>query len=187
MKGMRGVVEEREALRRQLRADPDTVRRRRITRIIAAVQLPVAIILMKMSLQFHFSLGTGASITKTSVPDASPATFSGVFLAATGLSLLGVSFVLFVRSPFRMPIGERLFRVIWLGPIGRTFVRLSARKVRRTQSAGSGSMASVAARALAVTPAPRTSRIRSPNGTADPFKRLEARIAALEEWKASKE
>ena len=35
------------------------------------------------------------------------------------------------EAEFRAPAGERLFRVIWLGPIGRVFVRVSGRRVWR--------------------------------------------------------
>jgi hypothetical protein len=37
--------------------------------------------------------------------------------------MAGVGFILLVRSPFRAPIGERLFRRVWLGPFGRWFIR----------------------------------------------------------------
>src|SRR6185503_13809655 len=54
-----------------------------------------------------------------------------VTMAATGLSLLGVSLLLFARSPFRMPVGERLFRLVWLGPVGEAFLKVSGRSVER--------------------------------------------------------
>jgi hypothetical protein len=31
--------------------------------------------------------------------------------------------VLLIRSPFRMQLNERLFRRIWMGPVGRWFLR----------------------------------------------------------------
>ena len=97
---------------------------------------------------------------------------------------IGVSLLLFARSPFRMPIGERLFRLIWLGPIGRAFLRLSARGVMKRVTGPTVPSATPAAPA----------RVSSSNGSGKPKRAvtpapvdrvasLEARIAALERWR----
>ncbi len=173
-KGLRAVVDERETLRQQMRSDPDTRRRRRITMLIAAAQVPLAILLIRMStLRFSVSTGTRAQMTTAPVPpEAIPVSVRGLVLAASGLSLLGVSFLLFVRSPVRMPLPERLFRLVWLGPIGRGFIRLSTRTV---------SYSSVAA---GTTAAPQ----RATPAKGRPARRsLEARVAALEQWQSDLE
>jgi hypothetical protein len=97
----------------------------------------------------------------------------GLAGAAMGLSaivLLGVAFMTVVRSPFRAPPQDRLFQAIWLGPIGRTLVRLSARGVSRTA-------------AKPVVSRPALTPITPPPVAAPPTDRLaelEARLAALE-------
>jgi len=106
-------------------------------------------------------------------------------MAASGLGLLGAGFLLLARSPFRMPPGERVFRVVWLGPPGRAFVRFSSRNVappssgktvpglaRARASANIAETGRAAAPVVAVTAAP-TDRMRS----------LEDRVAALERWR----
>ena len=41
----------------------------------------------------------------------------------------GMSIVGLMRSPFRRPVGERLFRVFWLGAPGRWLLKAAARRV----------------------------------------------------------
>src|SRR6185295_13955438 len=102
--GLRATVDERETMRQQLRADPDTRRRRRKTMILALIQLPIALLLVQMSLNIKWSVGTKAQVVVDERPTRStPSTLGNLVMAATGLSLLGVSFLLLVRSPFRMP------------------------------------------------------------------------------------
>jgi hypothetical protein len=183
--GLRATVDEREGMRQQLRGDPDTQRRRKRTLIIAALQLPVALLLIQLSLNVQFSTGTRAQVVVEEGTRGQPSTPANLFMAATGLSLLGVSFLLFSRSPFRMPIGERLFRLIWLGPIGRGFLRFSARGVAKRP---------VGSTVPGVTAPAPPARVSSSNGsgktkraiTPVPSERvasLEARVAALERWR----
>jgi len=183
LNGLRATVDEAATQRQQLRADPDTRRRRRKTLIIALIQLPIALLLINLSLNVRLSLGTRAEIVQTGSRQPTRATLGTVTMAASGLSLLGVSFLLLARSPFRMPPGERLFRLVWLGPPGRWFVRISSRGVApRTPgttapglprvSADVGSTRRGAGPAVAATATP-TDRMRS----------LEARVTALERWR----
>jgi serine/threonine-protein kinase len=189
LKGLRATLDERESMRQQLRADPDTRRRRRRTLIMAVVQLPIAILLINLSLNVQVSfVGFGAEAVTTTSQAPTPSTFRNLFLAGTGLSLLAVSFVLFARSPFRMPVDERMYRLVWLGPIGRAFLWLSTR--------GVGGRPPTAARSPATQDRARTRR-RSADGVplappADPaapplpkdgIASLEARVAALERWR----
>jgi len=181
--GLRATVDEPAAHRQQLKADADTRRRRRKTVIVALIQLPIAILLINLSLNVRFSLGTKAEVVETESRQPTRATLGKLTMAASGLGLLGVSFLLLARSPFRMPPGERLFRLVWLGPPGRLFIRLSSRGVAaRTlgttapglprASADVGSARRTTAPAVAATATP-TDRMRS----------LEDRIAALERWR----
>jgi hypothetical protein len=94
--------------------------------------------------------------------------------------LFGVSLGLLLRSPFRMPIGERMFRIVWLGPIGRTFIYAAGRGVARANS-GSSASAIVAAKSVnrPATPASKPTGARAP----DRVDALEMRVAELERWR----
>ncbi|HUQ81767.1 MAG TPA: serine/threonine-protein kinase [Gemmatimonadaceae bacterium] len=181
--GLRATVDEHESMRQQLRADPDTRRRRKRTLIIAALQLPVALLLIQLSLNVQWSVGTKAQVVVDETARSQQATLGNLAMAATGLSLLGVSFLLFARSPFRMPVGERLFRLIWLGPLGRGFLRFSARGV--TKRAEGTTMAGVTSPSVARAPtsngAGRKRAITPIPG--DRLAALESRVAELERWR----
>jgi hypothetical protein len=105
-------------------------------------------------------------------------------MAGSGLALLGVSLLLFARSPFRMPMDERMFRLVWLGPVGRGFVRISARGVakRGTGTTVPDATAPTAARVVSSNGAGKGKRAITPV-PADRVVALEARIAALEQWR----
>jgi hypothetical protein len=160
-------------MRRQLHADPDTRRRRQRTLVMAALQLVLAVLLIRLAYSLRVQVGPHSY---TSGPGT-------ITLVISGILMLGTSLVLFVRSPFRMPIGERFFRVVWLGPIGRGFLRLAA---RGTAPAGGGANRTTGARApapAAVTVAEPPANRSVPSG--DRVGQLEARVAALEEWRDS--
>lgn len=193
LNGLRATVDEREVVRQQLRVDPDTRRRRRKTLIMAAIQLPIAVALLQLSGSVKFSFGTKAEIVTTEQrPERAAAIVNSVgnarnlMMVASGLSLLGVSLLLFARSPFRMPVGERLFRVVWLGPLGRSFIRVSSRGVapRATGTTLPG-VTGRPTRAAAPPQArkPDTPRPSSPSGSSDRVSSLEARVTALERWR----
>ena len=193
LNGLRATVDEPAAQRQQLKADPDTRRRRRKTVIIALLQLPIAILLINLSLNVRFSFGTKAEVVQTESRQPAQtesrqpvrASLGKLVMAASGLSLLGVSFLLLARSPFRMPPGERMFRLVWLGPPGRWFVRFSSRGVAppatgktlpgRTRAPASASSTPRVAAPIA-TPA-------APPAPLDRMGALEARVAALEQWR----
>jgi serine/threonine-protein kinase len=120
-RGMRAVVDEREQMRDALRANPATVRRRRITVAMAAGQLVVAAALARWAYGMRILSATGE------ITISRP----GLIMIFSAVAMLGVALVLFARSPLRMPVGERLFRRIWLGPIGRGFLAFAARGVPR--------------------------------------------------------
>ncbi|MES2125158.1 MAG: serine/threonine-protein kinase [Gemmatimonadota bacterium] len=117
LKGFRAVAEEREVHRRQLHADETTRRRRRRTVVRAVVQILVGIVMWVVALSGRVE----------TTPGHYRVTVLLAVLFITGTCLLGVSFVLLMRSPFRMSIGERLFRRLWLGPLGRAFLRMAIR------------------------------------------------------------
>ncbi len=120
-RGFRQVADEREVNRRQLRADPDTVARRRRTVVRASVQLGISILLVAGGILSGSYAGHGAFKVG----------LTGGIVAVTGMCLFGVSVVLLLRSPFRAALGERLFRGIWLGPLGHRFLAWAVRRRRR--------------------------------------------------------
>ncbi len=123
--GFRAVLEEREVLRAAVATDPTVRKRRKRTVIVAIAQAPVAVLLFWMALQMREQVGPSSYIIG----------FGGMTLVISALALAGVSIVLLVRSPFRAPIGERLFRIVWLGPIGRWFIG-SAMRMKGLASTG---------------------------------------------------
>ena len=185
MTGLRATVDERESVRQQIRADPDTKRRRRRTLIIAAIQLPIALALLQFALKPQWKIG-GRPVTEAP-PQPVRGTAGNLTMTASGLALLGVSFLLLARSPFRMPVGERLFRIVWLGPLGRGFIRFSSRGVaKRAVGTTLPGATSPSVSQLATSPKSNgaaTGRRPITPAPADRVAALEARIAALERWR----
>jgi serine/threonine-protein kinase len=174
-RGLEGVVAEREAHRQELRADPSTRRARRRTLITALAQLGGAIVLARWALRFRHQVG----------PHQYQVELPGTVLIFSAMIMFGVSLALLLKSPFRMPISERLFRIVWLGPFGRAFVRFAGRgKGRR----GAGEPVSIQAVGTSVASAKSNGASRlstrvqlAPSG--DRVANLESRIAELERWR----
>ncbi len=163
LEGMRTVLAERTSVRDSYRANPEMRRRRRRSLQMAGVLTVLAIVL--------------AVVTALRAVDRGNHHYAvGVLGLVTGMSalvLFGISLMTAMRSPFRAPPSDKLFQRIWLGPLGRTFVRLSARGVKRR-----GAVANVSR--PAVTPAPPVTLPRSASVSVDRIAELEARLAALE-------
>ncbi len=204
MRGLRGTVDEQASLRDQIKRSAASHRRRRKTILIALIQLPVGAGLLYMASRLRSENmpppgSTPAAqviVPPQAVPAAETPTVLGITLVFTGLMLFAVSFVLLSRSPFRMSPGERMFRLIWLGPIGRTFVRIGARSVPARQGFGetprpatqSPSLVDDDLPLIAALPAPVAPFVaQSPLPDPPPGQltgnSLEARVKALEEWR----
>ena len=163
-RGMLASVEERAVQRRERAADPEIRRRRRRTARRAIGQVVITVLLVLGALSQRVPLAGGGYRTG----------LLGATMLFTALGLGGASLVLLVRSPFRMPLGERLFRLSWLGAPGRYFLRAAIGGDR----SGTTAVTSVAASA-----APRSAATRSAATTGD----LERRVSALERWRESAE
>jgi hypothetical protein len=111
--GMSAVGDERAAGRAVVAMDAVVQGRRKRTVIMASVMLPFAAVLLWMALQLRVQVGPNAYQTEA----------MGAFMVFSAFAMAGVAFILLVRSPFRAPIGERLFRLVWLGAFGRWFLR----------------------------------------------------------------
>jgi serine/threonine-protein kinase len=170
-RGLAAVLAERATRREELRGDVRTARARRRTLIAAVLQLVMAVIMILAAFAFRVPVGDGYRLLRP-----------GMALSLTGVVLLGVSLVLILKSPFRMSVGERLFRLVWLGPIGGGFVRLAGRGTGRRARDGRSEPAGrdgivrdarhehMESRAFAVQD--------------DAVAALERRVAALERWRA---
>lgn len=174
MRGLRSTVDEQQVLRDQLRLDPTIHRRRRQTLIRAIGIVAGAIGLMTLAASRRVELAPGRF--------DSP--LYATILVVCALMMIGISFVLLVRSPFRMPPGEQLFRRIWLGPLGRLLVRVGARGAR--QDLSTTARMTTGTRAVTVrSPLPRSAATpvaSVPRATAHTIASLDARVHALEQW-----
>jgi serine/threonine-protein kinase len=168
MKGMRAVVDEREAFRELVRPNVDVQQRRRRTVRVAVAMLVFGGLLFYAALQTRIPLGGGSHRTPV----------GGLVMLFSALAMFGVSLVLLIRSPFRMPVGERGFRRIWLGGFGRWFLRRAARGIAPSATASTGNTG-----ATAVSSAPAiVSDAHSNGATLDD---LDRRVRELEHWRRS--
>ncbi|MEO7997460.1 MAG: serine/threonine-protein kinase, partial [Gemmatimonadaceae bacterium] len=107
--GLARVLDEREARRGELRADPVVVRTRRRTVAIGFAMLVGAAASFKLALGFRELVRPGYYHTGP----------WGTVLIVMSLFYVGVGLVLLFKSPLRMPAAERFFRAVWLGGIGQ--------------------------------------------------------------------
>lgn len=106
--------------------------------------------------------------------------------------LIGFSLVSLSRSPFRMPIGEWVFRQLFLRMPGRMFLALGMRAADDSVLPNAGRMvtpppAVTPARTNVVSPAPRAPSVSPPSVPVSPatLAAIESRVAALEQWRAA--
>jgi len=175
MRGLRLTVNEQQALREQLRLDPSLHRRRLKSIISASATIVTAFLLIWFALSRRVQTGPGQF--------NSP--LYGIIIVFSGLLMLGIGTVLLARSPFRMSPGERFFRLVWLGPLGRLLVRLGARGARQDLGTAArlttGTRAAIVRSALPSSAATPVARV--PTATAHTIASLDARLHALEEWR----
>lgn len=170
-RGLAAVVAERAQRREQLRADPASHRVRRRTLAGGMLGIVVAVGLARAAFAFRHEIRP--RYYQTDRP--------GVVLIMVAAVLFGVGVVLLLRSPFRMPIGERLFRIGWLGPLGRAFVRGAGWRISRGQQQNLTPV-------LMRTPssgAQRTPAVKSADvASLDLLRRLDSRVTELERWRS---
>ncbi|MCC6245832.1 MAG: serine/threonine protein kinase [Gemmatimonadaceae bacterium] len=178
-RAFQAIVDEREEARAALRAQPSVVARRRRV-ILSAVGA------------FLLSYGV-AMIARATRTQIGPMQWSippfGIALFYLSSALKGGAIVAFVRTPLRMPIGERLFRWFWLGAPGTLLIgRRSAtasvgRTVPPTQPVSGAMRLAASMTPAAAVPQP----VRAVGGdtphTPPPPLSLEARVAELERWR----
>ena len=161
LNGMRAVLAERTSVREGYRANPGMQRRRRRSLRMAGVFTATAVILIVVTSMQAVNRGNHRFAV----------TVTGLVTGIIALVLLGISLMTVLRSPFRAPPSDKVFQRVWLGPLGRAFVRLSARGVKRSGGA------TIVSRPT-MTPAPPVALPKSVS--VDRLAELEARLAALE-------
>jgi len=166
-RGLLTVLSERDQRRAALGADPAVRRARRRTFIVGCLLLAATPVAAYWALSFRTEVRPKYYVTAP----------IGAVLILSAAIMLGVSTVLLSRSPYRMPIGERLFRLVWLGPIGRVFIRFAGRGVSSPAATAATSRAS-GVRAVKQTP-PAQPPVAAPDRVAA----LEFRVAAREQWR----
>ena len=136
---------------------------------MAAFQIVLAAFFFMLALRFRHRIpGTGNF-------QVEPA---GMVFVMSAMILFGISLALLLRSPFRMALGERMYRLVWLGPLGRLFLRVGG--WRAWKKAG-------------VTPITRPATIPPVRATQPPMPApvvapdriaaLEQRVSELERWR----
>ncbi|MGH7615724.1 MAG: serine/threonine-protein kinase [Gemmatimonadaceae bacterium] len=164
LKGMTAVADERASVRAGYRANPELVRRRKRSLRAASLLAILGVVLIVITRERAMDQG-GHRYAVGVV---------GLFTGFGAFILLGIGFMTLMRSPFRPPPQERLYRVMWLGPFGRAFVRLSARGVKRPTAPATVSRPVVKTAPSPALPPP------VPAPPADRLTSIEARLSALE-------
>ena len=168
-RGLVAVLAERQAQRDALRADPAARRARRRRVAILAPAPVVAFGMAWLAFSMRHQIG----------PHTYRIGIAGMLLIFGSVALFGVLLGLLLRSPFRMPAGERLFRLVWLGPVGRLFIGAAGRGVARASSGSSASAVAAPQTSRPTAPAPGPKGARAP----DRIEALETRVAELERWR----
>jgi eukaryotic-like serine/threonine-protein kinase len=183
-RAFQAIVDEQKEARAALRAQPAVVARRRRVMLTA-----VAVFLLSYGLDaIARASRTQIGPTAWSIPPFAVALF---FLAS---AMRGGAIVTLVRSPFLMPIGERLFRWIWLGLPGALLLgtRSSAATVGRTVPPTQPVSGAIPLAATPTPPAnaghpPRPAAHVDPPRPESPAMSLDARVTELERWREREE
>ena len=166
--GFGRVLREREEERTRLRSLPHVVARRRRTVITFGGLTAMGLLMIWVVLQARVPSG----------PNHFTVPRPYVVMLLSAVVMIGISMIGLMRSPFRPGIGERLFRVVWMGLPGRLFLRLAASGVR---PAGGPHLTPPPSPPVRVTPA--SPPAASPRAEPDRLARLEARVESLERWR----
>lgn len=168
-RGLQMVAAERAVRRRELGADARLRAHRRRTIRVGAALVAAAPLMAFGAQRFRQQIG----------PHRYQTSLTGIVLIFAATVALPVGAIMLIRSPFRMPLGERLFRTVWLGPVGRWAIRRASRGMPAMTTGVTHSLTPVRAVPPAHVTMPRemisSSRIVA----------LEERVAALERWRSS--
>ncbi len=181
-RGLATILDEHDADRAQQRADGQIVARRRKQIVILALVLAGSYVIEWYVVNFQRAL-MQPGVYRVSHP--------GVVMLYSANVMRGMSIIGLVRSPLRRPIGEWLFRWVWLGAPGRLLLRTAARRVPASGSiTRPGSTArgiAVAAPSVAASAAngtnaraPEVTPVRAGASIDERVRELEQRVTTLE-------
>jgi eukaryotic-like serine/threonine-protein kinase len=178
-RGFGDLAAEREAEREQLRATPAVVTRRR-RQVIAFLSVFVLSMILPRWVRATMATEYAPGMYQVSRP--------GILILYSAYVMRGISIVSVLRSPLRRPIGEWLFGVFWMGPIGRGLLALFTRGVARPVGTGP-TLPSLASRSGVSLSAARVggggaARTPPSSSTTPVQTTLEERVEALERWRA---
>jgi serine/threonine-protein kinase len=169
--GFRALLGEQAAERAQLRADTKFVKHRRRRELLWVVMLVVAFVLFRWVMNSMRVEGNEGFFT-ISRP--------GMIIIYAAFIIAGLSVVNLLRSPLRANVGEHLFRLVWVSPIGRAMLALLGLRVNRP----TGTQTLPPTRPVTAPAAPvHTSKALPVTDTTT----LEDRVAALEQWRRETE
>ncbi len=176
-RGLATILSEREAERAQLRADAEVVARRR-RQVIINLALFAATFVVQLFVIKYLRVELREGYFGVRIP--------GAVLLYTAYITRGFAIIALLRTPLRRSVGEWLFRLFWLGPLGR-------RALRRAAKSGGGSAASRTTDAQVVASTatrtdPRESRVAmsedsGSNALVEQMRVVEARVESLERWR----
>jgi hypothetical protein len=169
-RGLVAVMGERDQRRAELRSDERTRRARRRTLIMAGGQVVLAALFFVLALRFRHRIPNSKNWQVEPM--------GSVFITAS-MILFGVSLALLLRSPFRMALGERLYRIIWLGPVGRLFLRASGWRTWKNSGGPSPITRPATVPPVRQTQPPMPAPVVAP----DRIAALEQRVSDLERWR----
>ncbi|HEX5819552.1 MAG TPA: hypothetical protein VFY20_11770, partial [Gemmatimonadales bacterium] len=173
--GFGRLLDEREGERARLRLRPEVRRRRRFSVRMFAGMIVTALILVAVAMRSRIEVAPGLYRVPRPM----------VVMLVSAAILLGMALIGLLRNPFRATVGERLFRVVWMGWIGRTFLHLAGRGAARPPSGSVAALAHVVAPTMPVH-APRDGVAHTGQAASEEamrLARLEARVEALERAK----
>ncbi len=182
-RGLRAVVDEAASAREARRLDPDLARDRRTVIITALIMLAIAVV----------STGVALALREQVAPGRYSMGGLGIALFFNGVASFGVFFMLIVRDPRRMPVGERLFRIFWLRAPGRWLLARSMdkemrRRAKREGAGGHSGTGLLHVSAAAPLSPPRVSQPEAVESTyTNRLDAIESRLASLESWRHARE
>lgn len=170
--GLHRVIDEAEGVRAAARVDPRRQQERRRTVRTALLMLVIGIVSYVVVLALREPYANGARIGPL-----------GAVIAVSGVVCLSVAFVLWLRSPMRMPVGERAFVLFWLHGPGRWLIAWAVGRPSTTAARGTTGVtqASRAGAARVVSPSAQAGPANNPGDQR--LSVLESRVDALESWR----
>jgi serine/threonine-protein kinase len=168
--GFGRLLEEREGERARLRTLPAVRARRRFSVRMFSAMIGTALVMIWFALRNRVLVEPGWYVVPRPM----------VVMLTSAVIMLGLAFIGLLRNPFRATVGERMFRVVWMGWPGRAFLRLAARGVKQSSgtSAATAPPNPAASGEGARDGVARTGQVASEEAVR--LARLEARVDALE-------